>query len=293
MRYVCAVGLWVALSGALLAQSGEKEFGWVRANSAVTQLDPSDFRSARVYHPGRNGGNIHVDVQAGFPVTIAMAPAAEWQEQQAHPETQIGYELSCVREHVANATYECQLAGDLPMVLLFRDERKARHAVLTGIASVLGPNAKAFLSPNDVAVTYYNWACVRNCQEAEFGWYSLLSEKYRLTSVPKIYSLLTPERDGQQVNIRIKAPVPMTVALLPSGLADRVYDNPGELTSALASTSCKQRGVQSLSFDCTVNLADGRQSLVVVPDQGKLPNKKAEIQMQTYKCSENCQLLEK
>jgi len=111
--------------------------------------------------------------------------------------------------------------------------------------------------------------------------------------VPKIYSLLTPERDGQQVNVRVKAPIPMTIALLPSELADQVYDNPATLASALSKTSCKQRGVQSLSFDCTVNLADGRQSLVVVPDTAKIPHKKAEIQLQTVKCAANCDLLNK
>ena len=85
----------------------------------------------------------------------------------------------------------------------------------------------------------------------------------------------------------------MTIALLPSELADQVYDNPGALSSALSKTSCKQRGVQSLSFDCTVNLADGRQSLVVIPDPAKIPHKKAEIELQTVKCSANCDLLSK
>jgi hypothetical protein len=52
--------------------------------------------------------------------------------------------------------------------------------------------------------------------------------------------------------------------------------------------------VQSLSFDCQVNLADGRQSLVVVPEgQGKVPHKKAEIEMQSQQCSANCDLLNK
>jgi hypothetical protein len=36
------------------------------------------------------------------------------------------------------------------MVLLFRDERKANHVLLTGIATVLCQNARPFLSPNDV-----------------------------------------------------------------------------------------------------------------------------------------------
>jgi len=46
-----------------------------------------------------------------------------------------------VREHVAKMTYECPLQPNRPMVLLFRDERKTNHVLLTGIATVLGPNA--------------------------------------------------------------------------------------------------------------------------------------------------------
>jgi hypothetical protein len=43
-----------------------------------------------------------------------------------------------------------------------------------------------------------------------------------------------------------------------------------------------------------VNLGDGRQSLVVVPEgHGNLPHKKAEIEMQSMQCSANCDLLQK
>ena len=134
---------------------------------------------------------------------------------------------------------------------------------------------------------------MQNCIQPEFGWSVLVKEKYELSPTPKVYSLLSPDRDAQPVWIRIKAPVPMTVALLPSSVADKIYDNPSNLSSALESTSCKQRGVQSLSFSCNVNLADGRQSLVVLPDPGKIPHKKAEIEMQANQCTANCDLLPK
>lgn len=90
--------------------------------------------------------------------------------------------------------------------------------------------------------------------------------------------------------MRVKAPVPVTIALVPSKLTDKVYDHPETLGSALDQTSCKQRGVQSLTFDCTVNLADGPQSLIVVP--ASTPNhKKAEIELQAVKCVANCELM--
>jgi hypothetical protein len=84
----------------------------------------------------------------------------------------------------------------------------------------------------------------------------------------------------------------MTLALLPTDVADKIYDDPSTLASALEATSCKQRGVQSLNFSCKVNLADGRQSLLVVPEaRGNVPHKKAEIEMQSLQCSEHCNLL--
>lgn len=292
MKKVCMLGL-VLLALARLSLAQDKVFDWVRASDEVSQLDPADYHAGRIYRPGADGGGMHVDVQAKRPVTLAMAFASDWNAWTQHPESQTDLELRCVREHVTSTTYECHMPPNRPMVLLIRDERTADRTVLTGIGVVLRRGARQFIAPNDVTVTYYGWTCVQNCIQPEFQWFSLVKEKYELTSVPKVYSLLTPERDGQQVNVRIKAPVPMTIALLPSELADQVYDNPGALSSALSKTSCKQRGVQSLSFDCTVNLVDGRQSLVVVPDPGKIPHKKAEIELQTVKCSANCDLLSK
>ncbi len=292
MKTVCMLGLVLVCLGRLsLAQ--DKVFDWVRASDEVSQLDPADYHAGRVYRPGADGGGMHVDIQAKRPVTIAMAFAGDWDAWQQHPDSQAAPEFRCLREHVTSTTYECHMPPNRPMVLLIRDERTPDRAVLTGIGVVLGHSVKQFISPNDVKVTYYSWTCVQNCIQPEFQWFSLVKEKYQLTAVPKIYSLLTPERDGQQVNVRIKAPVPMTIALLPSELADQVYENPGALSSALAKTSCKQRGVQSLSFDCTVNLADGRQSLVVIPDAAKVPHKKAEIELQTVRCAANCDLLNK
>ena len=241
MKKVCMLGL-VLLSLGTLSLAQDKVFDWVRASDEVSQLDPADYHAGRVYRPGADGGGMHVDIQARRPVTIAMAFASDWNAWQQHPESQAAPEFRCLREHVTSTTYECHMPPNRPMVLLIRDERTPDRAILTGIGVVLGRGApRQFISPNEVMVTYYSWTCVQNCIQAEFQWFSLVKEKYELTSVPKIYSLLTPERDGQQVNVRVKAPIPMTIALLPSEIADQVYDNPATLTSALAKTSCKQR----------------------------------------------------
>src|SRR5258707_12875785 len=130
MKTACAVGLLLlALSGVTLAQ--QKEFGWVRANNQVTQLDPADFRAGRVYHPGENGGNIHVDVQARLPVTIAMAPAAGGQTQQEHPESQMRFELTFLCEHVAKRSIECPLLPNRPMGRHFDGQRKTNNVLVT------------------------------------------------------------------------------------------------------------------------------------------------------------------
>ena len=49
--------------------------------------------------------------------------------------------------------------------------------------------------------------------------------------------------------------------------------------------------MQSQTFQCTFNLADGPQSLIVAPeDVGKIKHKKVEIEFFASKCVEHCEL---
>ena len=265
-------------------------FDWERASDEMVQLDPAGYHTGRVYRPASQGGNMHIDIHARQPVTVAMTWADEWNAAIQHPEVHADLEFRCLREHVLDTTYECHLPSDRPMVLTIRDERTPDRAVLQGIEAIWQQDAKQFVSPNDIDITYYSWVCIQNCVQPEFQWFRLVKEKYEITPVPKMYSILTPERDGQPVNVRVKAPVPVTIAVISSKLADQVYDHPETLGAALDQTSCKQRGVQSLTFDCTVNRADGPQSLIVVP--ASTPNhKKAEVELQAVKCVANCELM--
>ena len=184
MKKVCMLGL-VLLSLGRLSLAQDKVFDWVRASDEVSQLDPADYHAGRVYRPGSDGGGMHVDIHAKRPVTIAMAFASDWNAWQQHPESQTALEFRCMREHVTSTTYECHMPPNRPMVLLIRDERTADRAVLTGIGVVLGRGARQFIAPNDVTVTYYSWTCVQNCIQPEFQWFSLVKEKYELTSVPE------------------------------------------------------------------------------------------------------------
>jgi hypothetical protein len=221
-----------------------------------------------------------------------MTWTEDWTAAQQHPETWGSLEYRCMREHVTSTTYECHLPPGRSMVLVIHDERTPDRAILQGIGVILGKNgARELMSPNDVQLTYHSWSCVANCVQPEFNWVRLVKEKYELSLVPKLYSILIPEHDGQKLWMKIKAPMPMTLAVMPSAMADKVYDNPDEFGSAVAQTSCKQRGVESMEFDCRFNFADGPQSLLIVPNGPLKSHKKAEIEVQALKCMANCDLL--
>jgi hypothetical protein len=220
----------------------------------------------------------------------------------------------CLREHVVETTLVCEMPVE-PMTLIIRDDRYSPDSnVFAGLGAVLDPNnqveravgvgiaavlaahessKRQFKSPNDVHIQYYRWDCVENCAQPEFQWTEQIKEKYELTGFLKVYGGFTPDHDREEVSIKIKSPVPMVVAMLPSRIADQLHSRPEALESALEKNACQQRGVQSLQFACTFNLGDGPQSLIVVPEEGaRVPNhKKAEIEMQAARCVANCNLL--
>ena len=295
------------------AAQQQKTFDWRPANDESVRLDPAYYHSGRTYHPGPDGGNIHVDIKAQRPVTVFLADAQAWNTALQHPETISDLNPVCFREHVLEATYVC----DLPpaaMTLVVRDERNSPDAaVFAGLGTVLDGNSKVdraigvgvaavltgsgspghrFSAPNDVHIQYYRWICIENCIQPEFQWISQIKEKYELSSFLKVYGGFAPDHDKTQVSIRIKSPVPMIVAMLPSEVADQLHANPETLESALKKNACQQRGVQKLQFQCTFDVADGPHSLVVTPEPvANVPHKKAEIEMLAVRCVANCQLL--
>jgi hypothetical protein len=311
MRTTHFLGLFLALAGAASASGQEKVFDWQQANDESVRLDPANYHTGRTYRPGPQGGNIHLEIEAQQPVTIALVDAEAWNDALQHPEAIQRLNYVCLREHVVKTTYLCDLPAE-PMTLIVRDERnspdraifaglgavlnsndKVEHAVSVGIATVMtgqGPVTRTFKSPNDLHIQYFRWACVSNCFPPEIHWLRQAKEKYELTSFLKVYGGYTPQRDGEQISVQIKSPVPMLVAILPSSVADQLHEMPEMLEPALAKNSCQQRGVQSQSFECTFNVADGPQSLVVVPESGAaIPgHKKAEIEMLAAKCVANC-----
>jgi hypothetical protein len=278
-----AVLLGCALASSVAAQGTTNQ--WIPANVEIAQLDPAEYHPARIYRPGDDGGGMHIDIDAHKPVTVGMVAESEWDAATQHPGATDDIHYMCLREHVSRLTYVCQLPPDRPMRLVLRDERAPEHGAAVNLGSIfLGHAAmRAFVSPNDVRIQYYRWA------SPEFQWIDDVKEKYQLTPIMKVYGGLTADRDGEEISVKIKSPIPMAVALVPARVADDMHAQPETMEAALAGGACKQRGVQQLQFQCTYNASDGPQSLVLVPEPGvKVPNKKAQIEVLSYKCVRYC-----
>jgi hypothetical protein len=283
MRHFAAIAA-VLCSLSTLTFGQHRAFDWTPADSETIPLEPASLHAGRIYHPAVGGGDMHVQIESRYPVTVAMAWADEW-NAALRPGAPANFSFLCVKEHVTSATYECHLPSERPMIITFRDERRPEKPVLASIGAILGPGVRQFISPNALHIQYYN------CIQPEFRWRRILDEKYQITLIPKVYSLMTPDHDGQELSVKIKSPIPLTVALLPSHLADQVYDKTVTLTDALDETGCKERGVQSMSFNCTFNVANGTQTLLILPDIDFSGHKKANVQVETVKCVEHCEYL--
>ncbi len=316
MPLLFAFLLMCAFSGPSYGQ--QRVFNWQPGNDESVRLDPANYHAGLTYHPAGDGGNIQVDIKSQQPVTIFLARAGEWNAALQHPENLGNLEQLCTREHVVDTRYSCFVPPEA-MTLIIHDERyspdSADRAVFAGLGAVLDQNNQAeravsegiaavlaihqssaprhFNAPNDVHIHYFRWLCVENCVQPEYKWIEQIKEKYQLTSFLKVYGGFTPDHDGAQVSIKIKSPVPMVVAMLPSDIANQLHAKPEMFEPALEKNPCQQRGVQSLEFQCTFNAGDGPQSLIVVPESTeRVPHKKAEIEMQAVKCVENCAMLE-
>src|SRR5579864_5310069 len=292
MRNISIFAVLLLCAFAVNSRAQGQATTWIAADSETIPLEPASLHAGRTYRPGVGGGDMHVQIDSRYPVTVAMTWADEWNASMQHPEAPAHFSFLCVTEHVTSAIYECHLPSERPMIITFRDERRPEKPVVATIGAILGPGMRQFISPNDLHIQYYSWNCVDNCILPEFHWRRILNEKYDVTPVPKIYSLMTPDHDGQELSVKIKSPIPLTIALLPSHLADQVYDKTISLTDALDQTGCKERGVQSMSFNCTFNVANGSQTLFTLPDIDFSGHKKANVEVNTVKCVDHCDLLD-
>jgi hypothetical protein len=314
--------LLVVVASACPALAQQKLFEWQRGTEESVRLDPANYHTGKSYGP--QGGTIHVDIDSQQPVSIFMTGDGEFNRAMQNPELLRNLRMVCLREHVIKVTYTCDLPLE-PMQLIVRDDREnpsstafaglgavlmsteamaATNATVAksmgpvgaigaGLAGMLSHQSQAtprhFVAPNDVHIQYYRWICIQNCFPPQFQWIQQAKEKYELTSFLKVYGGYAPDRDGEVVSIKIKAPMPMLVAMLPSSVANQLHAKPEMLEPALERNSCQQRGVQQQTFQCTFNAADGPQSLIIVPeDTGKIKHKKVEVEFFASKCVANC-----
>jgi hypothetical protein len=285
---VCGLSFGAARAGG----AQEATFDWVSAKDEAVRLDPADFYTGRTFKPADNAGNVHVEVEAQQPVTVEMAPSGQWNEALRHPELLPRVTFRCVHEHVTTFTFVCDVPPARPMTLVVRDERSSEQTAVSSFSSAQSDHGtvRDFVSPNDIDIQYYRWACVENCSPPQYQWRTELKENYQLTSTVKVYGGLLAERDGEPFSVRINSPVAMTVAIIPSRLAQEVGGKPEALGSALEGQSCVEKSVRSGAFECMFDVADGPQSFIAVPVSGGKtpPNSKAEVEVVASKCVANC-----
>lgn len=300
----------------------ERVFDWVPIDNLTLRLDPNDYAAPREYG---NGENMRVAIDAQQPVTVSIMRSDYWKRvNDPNPafRTNIGsVETMCAVSRTLKAAYGCR-TGDFfgPWTLIIHDERSEdrdhdRDAHGFGPASsgarAINTNSgipaaapawvpvhnaadrREFASPNEVRLQYYAWRCVAYCDQPVFQWVRQVGEKYQPSTVMKIYNGIIPDHDGEQVSIKVKSPVPMAVAMLPSKVAGQLFGKPEMIESAVENSSCQQRGVESSTFQCQFNVADGPQSLVLLPEPGVSipPKKKAQVELQAIRCVENCNKL--
>ena len=135
---------------------------------------------------------------------------------------------------------------------------------------------------------------VRDVEKLEGDWNRVDGPGISLHGLPYYIGPLGYLRNARRLGRAARSavgPDDAVILRVPSQIANQLHSRPGLLQSALEKNSCQQRGVQSQTFQCTFNAADGPQSLIVVPEEtGKVPHKKAEIEFFASKCVANCAL---
>ena len=302
MKKYCMIALVLACASAS-SFAQQKVFDWVTDSDELVRLTPGSRQKTHLYN-SMQGGAIKLDLRSQQPVTIAVVQRTEWdnatQDPNAiyQPQVMDRLQYFCVQQHVVSSTYSCNLPISTDsMALIIRDERELDHRVLSEAGEAMRM-ARAvyddeFAAPNEVHVQYYRWSCVQNCFPPEFRGIRLSKEKYQLSNVMKSYSLPLPEHAGEQVEVKLKSPVPMVVAVVPSATAEQLYSKPDMLEAALGQGTCQERGVQSMNFACKLNADSVAQSLIVVPEPAAgIPSKaKAQIEVTSVKCVANCKPL--
>lgn len=235
---------------------------------------------------------MRLDIAAQEPVSVGVVRLEDWNNAIHDPEQLAKLNYDCLSEGVTRISYSCNFyASYTSRVVVVRDSRRGEHPRVTGVAAPLVRFGIDEFFANDIRVTPYRWGCTSNCDlpdPPQFAWVDLRKEKYEITEAFKSYGPFTAEQENDKVRIRIKAQVPMTVAMVSSSMADELYAHRDQARDILSKSTCKQYGVQSSSFDCVLQKEDGIMQVILLPEVEIRKKKKAEIEISTVQCVANC-----
>jgi len=278
---------------AICLQGQQKAFDWVSQTAQSFRIGPGYHSGVAVYNPhGWEAIHVRLDIAARQPVSVGVVRLEDWNQAIRNPEQLSRLDYACLTEGVTRISFSCNFyASDVSRVVVVRDARSTERPIVSGIAAPFVRFGVNELFANDVRVTPFHWECVSNCDlpdPPQFAWVDLRREKYEITPAFKSYGPFVPERADDQMRIRVKAQVPMTVAVVPSNLADELYSHRERAREILSRSTCKQYGIQSSSFECTFQKDDGALQVVLLPEVEVRKKKKAEITISTVKCVANC-----
>src|ERR1017187_10627480 len=82
---------------------------WTAANSETIPLEPASLHAGRVYYPAVGGGDMHVQIDSRYPVTVAMAWADEWNAAMQPPPAPPNFGFLRLEAHVTPGISSCHL----------------------------------------------------------------------------------------------------------------------------------------------------------------------------------------
>ncbi len=278
---------------AVCASAQQKTYDWVAQNPDSFRIGPGFHSGIAVYNPhGWEAIHVRLDIAARQPVSVGVVRQEDWNNAVHNPEQLEKLDYACLTEGVTSINYSCNFyASYTSRVVVVRDTRQSERPVVTGVAAPFVRYGLNEFFANDVRVTPYHWGCTSNCDlpdPPQFAWVNLRREKYEITPAFKSYGPFTPERDDDKMRISVKAQTPMTVAVVSCSMADELYAHRDQAHEILSRSTCKQYGIQSSTFDCTLQKSDGAMQVVLLPEVEIKKKKKAEITISTVQCVANC-----
>ncbi|HET9840098.1 MAG TPA: hypothetical protein VFR84_17860 [Candidatus Angelobacter sp.] len=287
--FFCALVLGVET---LAAQ--QKSFDWIPQNPNSFRIGPGYHSGVAVFNPhGWEPVHVRLDIAARQPVSVGVVRLEDWNNAVRNPEMLSKLDYACLTEGVTHVTYSCNFyASYTSRVVVVRDSRSTERPIVSGAAAPFLRYGVNELFANDVQVIPYRWGCVNNCDlpdPPQFAWVDVRREKFEITPALKSYGPFAPQREDEKLRVRVKSPFPMTAAVVTRSQADQLYAHPDQAREILSQAACKQYGVQSSTFDCTLQKDDGAMQVVLLPEVEIRKKKKAEITISEVECVANCQ----